>query len=157
MYNVINECFREKAHLIDGYHKALLISKPFIKYDIGTRVVLALNSQFNNGNKDNPTDAIGTIAGYSICRYEVNWDNGTMNSYLIEDQDLIEVPLNFVEKDSKNCKYCGHEKEFNQFEKSVNSEDGYFPYCKECVDGFKTWHEDEWKRYFNEKRNCRSI
>lgn len=158
MYNVINECFRDKAHLIDGYHKGLLISKPDDIHDIETRVVLALNSPFNNGSKDNPTDVVGTIVEYSLCRYyDVNWDNGKKNSYLIEDKDLIEVPKNFVEKDSKKCKCCGNEKEFSQFEKSDNSEDGYFPYCKPCVDGFKTWHEDEWKRYFNEKRNCRSI
>lgn len=149
MYNVINECFREKAHLIDGYFKALLIFKVSNNPKLGSRVVLALNSQFNRGSKDNPTNVVGTITGYSLCRWDVDWDNGTMNSYLRENKDLIEVPKNFVEKDSKKCKCCGNEKEFNQFEKSDNSEDGHFPYCKECVDGFKTWQEDEWKRYFN--------
>lgn len=149
MYNVINECFRDKAHLIDGYYTGLLISKVINKPKLGSRVVLALNSKFNDGTKENPTNVVGTITGYSLCRWDVDWDNGTMNSYLREDEDLIEVPKNFVEKDTKNCKCCGNEKEFSQFEKSDNSEDGYFPYCKTCVDGFKTWHEDEWKKYFN--------
>jgi hypothetical protein len=61
MYNIIDNCFKDKAHKIKGFQHSVIIKSSVAK--VGNRVILALNSLFNNGSNDNPTNKVGIVSG----------------------------------------------------------------------------------------------
>lgn len=47
----------------------------------------------------------------------------------------------------KRCKHCGDLLQVFSFKLTVNSDDGRFPICEECVDEIRNKQIQNWNRY----------
>lgn len=151
--NVLNECFKEHAHQINGHVRNILVIQNYSDIKVDDRVILSLSSYYNDETKKNPTDCVGTVKEISHGQVptpviEVEWDNGQENNYY--KSDLIVVPKDFLKQpDLKVCTCCKEEKNVAEFKESENSEDGYFPMCNWCVAVKEVIHKENYERYFS--------
>lgn len=140
---------------------------------VGDFVYISDKSIFYSGLSNNPINRIGVVKWVGLT-VSVDWGD-CENTYLESDlvvvtlgksvlskilvepfkQELsVEVVLPRVAKEikiplRKICKHCKEILPLEKFLESKNSKDGYFPYCKCCVESLQTQHKQQYNRLYS--------
>lgn len=144
---------------------------------VGDLVYISDKSCFYSGLSNNPINRIGVVKWVGLT-VSVDWGD-CENAYLESDlvvvtlgksvlKDLLVAPFNpeltleslyperFISEFGcpkipvhKVCKHCGELLLMEEYSKSKNSKDGYFPYCKCCVESLQTQHKQRYDSLYS--------
>lgn len=114
-----------------------------MSFEIGDEVTLNKNSRFNNGEHGNPLGVKEKVLSitnlYCVPRFQVEWDNGTINSYGKEDLLIVTKQNEKTEQNNSSQSndlvddidnHKGHEIVDQYIMK--NGEQEWFKYCRDC-------------------------